>query len=317
MRTKFLHLLSLLMILQTGSSQTMKSEATSYRASMHLGLAAFEDDEDYERDSIRGFSFGLNVGVYFASKKTANFYNGGCYDNDFIDPSEVRCYSIEERLGVSGNANFNQTYNEVLQAVGNGATGFSVPRDAYPINMRYNPAFLLGLHMKYNFNRYSAIIFNLNTVKLKTTDRFTLQFFGGPIPVNAQADVRLFTIVGNEQRFNINLGYRQGWMMGDRSNFYLQAGASMLGSQFEQNQIIMNESLRYDLFIGIQNQQIVQQVQQRTDIGFGGYASMGFEFWFKGRYTMDLSWGLSRDRVILYSLDKKVFNNMLQATFTI
>lgn len=276
-----------------------------------------EDDEEEEEDTIRGFSFGLNVGVYFANKKTANFYNGACYENEFIDVNEVRCYSIEERLGATDNQNFDQTYNQVVQEVGNGATGFTVPYDSYPQNMRYNPAFVVGLHIKYNFNRYSAIIFNINTVKLKTSDKFSLQFFGGPIPQNQQSDIRLYTITGSEQRFNLNLGYRQGWMMGDKSNFYLQGGASMLGTQFEKNQVLLNESLKYDLFVGIQNQQINTATQQRTDIGFGGYGAMGFEFWFNGKYTMDLSFGLSRDKVVLYSLEKGVMNKWLLATFTI
>jgi hypothetical protein len=276
-----------------------------------------EDEEEYEEDTIRGFSFGLNVGVYFANKKTANFYNGACYDNEFIDVNEVRCYSIEERLGATDNIFFDQTYNEVVQQVGNGATGFIVPFDSYPQNMRYSPGFLVGLHIKYNFNRYSAIVFNLNTMRLRTNDKFSLQFFGGPIPINAQNDVRLFTIQGVEQRFKLNLGYRQGWMMGDRSNFYLQAGGSMLGTQFESNQLVLSESLRYDLFLGIQNQQINVQPQQRTDIGFGGYVSTGFEFWFNSKYTMDLSFGLSRDKVILYSLEENAMNKWLTATFTL
>jgi len=304
---------------------TLSLQAQKLKQNINLGLNSEqtreyswdEDDEEYEEDTIKGFSFGLNVGVYFANKKTAKFYNGAGSQNDFIDVNEVRGYSIQERLGATDNIFFDQTYNEVVQAVGNGATGFTVPFDSYPQNMRYNPAFLVGLHIKYNFNRYSAIIFNLNTIKLKTNSQFSLQFFGGPIPLNQQNDVRLFTITGNEQRFNLNLGYRQGWMMGDKSNIYLQAGGSMLGSQFEQNQLVLNESLTYDLFVGIQNQQINLAAQQRTDVGFGGFGAIGFEFWFNDKYTMDLSFGLSRDKVVLYSLKENVMNKWLQATFTL
>lgn len=311
--------LAILVGIDAGTHAQVLTKNTSHvgRSLQNLRYSWDEEDEEYEEDSIRGFSFGLNLGVYFANKNTANFYNGAGSQNEFIDVNEVRGYSIEERLGATDNIFFDQTYNEVVQQVGNGATGFTVPYDSYPQNMRYNPSFLVGLHIKYNFNRYSALIFNINTMRIRTSDKFSLQFFGGPIPQNQQNDVRLYTITGTEQRFNLNLGYRQGWMMGDYSNFYLQAGGSMLGSQFEKNELLLNESLRYDLFVGIQNQQINVAAQQRTDIGFGAYGSMGLEFWFNGKYTMDLSFGLSRDRVILYSLEKNVMNKWLQATFTI
>jgi hypothetical protein len=277
----------------------------------------YTDEEEEQEDTIRGFSFGLNLGTYFASKKSANFYNGGCTSNDFIDVNEVRCYSIADRLGVSGsNAAFNQTYNQVINEVGNGATGFDVPYDAYPANMRYSPAFLVGLNVKYNFNRYSALLFNINGMKLKAVDIFTLRFYGGTLPLNAQSDIRKFTITGQEQRFNITMGYRQGWYMNDFANFYLQGGPSMLGCQFEQN-VIQIGSNSYDLFIGVQNQNTFVNPQPRTDIAFGGYGAMGIEFFFKKKLSFDLSFGMNREKVILYSSEEKGWHKWIQATFTI
>jgi hypothetical protein len=275
------------------------------------------DEEEMSEDTIRGFSFGLNLGTYFASKKSANFYNGGCTANDFIDVNEVRCYSIADRLGVSGgNTAFNQTYNKVINEVGNGATGFDVPFDAYPTNMRYNPAFMVGLNIKYNFNRYSAILFNINAIKLKAVDVFTLRFYGGTLPQNGQSDVRTYSIVGQEQRFNLGLGYRQGWYMGDFANFYLQGGASMLGVQFEKNFLQIGSS-QYDLFVGVQNQNTLVTPQPRTDIAFGGYGAIGVEFFFNKKLSFDLSFGMNREKVILYSLETKGMHKWIQATFTI
>jgi hypothetical protein len=275
------------------------------------------DDEEMTEDTIRGFSFGLNLGTYFASKKTANFYNGGCTSNEFIDVNEVRCYSIADRLGVNGSTTaFNQTYNQVINEVGNGATGFDVPYDAYPANMRYSPAFSVGLNIKYNFNRYSALLFNLNAIKLKAVDIFTLRFYGGTLPVNAQSDVRQYSIVGQEQRFNLSFGYRQGWYMNDFANFYLQGGPSMLGVQFEKNSIQIGNT-SYDLFVGVQNQSTLVNPQPRTDIAIGGYGAMGVEFFFNKKLSFDLSFGMNREKVILYSLEAKGWHKWIQATFTI
>jgi len=281
------------------------------------GVIYTDEEEEQQEDTIRGFSFGLNLGTYFASKKSANFYNGGCTSNEFIDVNEVRCYSIADRLGVSGSdVAFNQTYNKVINEVGNGATGFDVPYDAYPSNMRYSPAFLVGLNIKYNFNRYSAMIFNINGMKLKAVDVFTLRFYGGTLPLNAQSDIRKYTITGQEQRFNISLGYRQGWYMNDFANFYLQGGPTMLGCQFEQN-VVQIGSSSYDLFIGVQNQSTFVNPQPRTDISFGGYGSMGIEFFFNKKLSFDLSFGMNREKVILYSLEEKGWHKWIQATFTI
>lgn len=305
-----LMLMGLLFSVQHTFAQRYKSKLTHAQKAINL---LYDEDEDFDEDSIRGFGFGINLGSYFASKATGNFYNGtGTVDGYINEAQEIRAYSIEERIGPSSM--FIQDYQYILSYYN--ASGFSFPRDAYPLDMRYNPSFMVGLQIKYNFNRYAAIITNLNATRLKAVSQFTMQFQGTPMPVNAQGDVRLFSITGNEQRFNINLGYRQGWMMGDYSNFYIQLGGSMLGTQFQKNQILVAER-SYDLFIGAmnQNQQVVN-VQPRTDIGFGAYGAMGVEFWL-GRYSFDVSFGMSRDRVILYTMDKIVWNKWIQATFAI
>jgi hypothetical protein len=276
-----------------------------------------DDEEEMEEDTIRGFSFGLNLGSYFASKKSAAFYNGACSSNDFIDVNEVRCYNIAERLGVAGtNLAFNQTYNQVINEVGNGATGFDVPYDAYPANMRYNPAFMVGLNIKYAFNRYSAVLFNVNAMRLKAVDIFTLRFYGGTLPINAQSDVRKYSIVGEEQRFNLGLGYRQGWYMNDFANFYLQGGGSLLGTQFENNYLQIGET-SYNLFVGVQNQNTLVNPQPNTEVAFGGYGALGFEFFFNKKLSFDISFGMNREKVVIFSLEETGWHKWIQATFTI
>jgi hypothetical protein len=310
-RNSLLLLVTVLMFASTqADAQRHRSKLTQARTAINL---LYDEDEEFEEDSIRGFGFGLNLGAYFASKATSNFYNGSGTVNGFIDEGQqIRAYSVEERIGMSSP--FIQDQNYILSHYN--ASSYSFPRDAYPLDMRYNPAFMVGLQLKYNFNRYAAVIANMSATKVKAVSQFTMQFQGTPLPVNSQGDVRLFTITGNEQRFNITLGYRQGWMMGDYSNFYIQLGGSMLGTQFQKNQAFVAERA-YDLFVGAYNpnQQLVN-AQPRTDIGFGAYGSMGVEFWV-GRYSFDVSFGLSRDRVILYTWDKLVWNKWIQATFAI
>lgn len=269
-----------------------------------------EEEEEEDEDLFKGLSFGLNIGSYFASKATANFYNGSGGVQLLENPNDVQLFSIFERL----NLLLPDQRNQLLDGLG--ATDFTVPNDSYPINMRYSPSFLVGMHIKYNFTRYAALVFNVNAMRVKTTDRFTLQLFGRGQQVNALDDIQLYTITGNEQRFNFNLGYRQGWMTNDYTNFYLQPAASMLGIQIERNQIFIGNQT-YDLFLGADNPQQIFEYQPRTDVSFGWAISSGFEFWFKEKYSFDIGFTLARENIIMITYEDKVWNKWISATFTL
>lgn len=280
--------------------------AQGYREPINL---LWDEDEDVEEDTIHGFKFGLNLGGYFASKKTANFYNGVGNSTSDIGQNDVRYYSIEERLNLTPQTTqqINTYYN---------STGYFLPNDAYPANVRYLPAFNVGFQLKYNFSRYSAVVANLNGIKLKTADQFTIQFVGTSAQQNGQNDIRLMPLSGSEQRLNINLGYRQGWYMNDAGNFYLQFGGSMLGTKV-QNVTARVAETNYELFLGASNPNQIQNFQPRTDIGFGGYFALGTEFWFNKGYTADISFGFSRDKMILLYLEQNGWNKWLQVTFSL
>ncbi|MFN8775349.1 MAG: hypothetical protein ACK5XV_01160 [Flavobacteriales bacterium] len=272
-----------------------------------------EEEEEEGDDPFRGFSIGLNIGSYFGSRRTANFYNGTCQAEVPQNPNEVSCFSIPERIELI-EQNLEER-NHLLQQFDN-ATDVEVPWDSSPLNMRYMPSFMVGMQIKYNFNRDNAIVFNVNSMRLKAADVFTLRFIGTPQQLNAQQDIRTFSISGTEQRFNFTLGYRMGAEINPMTNWYFQPGVSMLGTQFERNEIFIGDRT-YDLFIGAANPQQILPYQPRTDIGFGGYASTGLEFFIKEKYSFDISLGFSRDKVILLSLEENVWNTWIQASFTL
>lgn len=275
------------------------------------------DEEEVEEDIFTGFSFGLNLGSYFASRNTANFYNGSCAEATDELVGGVRCVTIAERLDPSiFLIDYNNILNNINNSTANQASSFFVPFDSNPTNMRYNPAMYVGLQMKYAWSRTSALLFNLNAVRLRSVDQFTLQFVGSTPPINGQADVRLFQIYGREQRFNINVGYRQGFEMGDFSNFYLQFGGSMLGTSVLENQLrILNQD--YSLFMYTLNVNTPVEYQARTNVGFGFYIAPGFEFFINGKYGFDLALVLSRDRMNLNGWAQNGLNTMIQASFSI
>ncbi|MBL7943965.1 MAG: hypothetical protein JNM00_14445 [Flavobacteriales bacterium] len=268
-------------------------------------------EEEEEVDPWRGWSIGLNFGGYFASKKTGSFYNGLCGVGDLDDPNDIQCYTIAERLSADYFLRDWQDITNYYQI-----QSFSVPYDSYPMLMRYNPGVAVGINIVYRFDRYNAIVFNSNFSALKAADQFTLIFYGGSLPQNQQNDVRLFQIIGEEDRVNMNLGYRMGVESGPLANWYLQLGPAALFTTMRSNEIRVADR-NYQLFLGATNPNQPVQYRPRTDVGLGGYASVGIEFFLKDKYTFDISVGMQNDNVILISYKERVWNKWLQLTFTI
>jgi hypothetical protein len=271
-----------------------------------------DEEEEEQEDERKGFSFGLNLGGYFSSSATANIYNGAGGMGSVNAASNVNWYSIEDRIGV------NSLFINDVQAINTfyNSSGYAFLQDSYPYNMKYMPAFSVGLQVRYSFNRYLALIANVNAMRLKAAGQFTMQFFGTPQPLNAQADIRLFTIAADEQRFQVNLGFRQGWMMGDFSNFYFQFGGSLLGTKWQDNYIYVAER-KISL---ITNAPVAGQspidAQPTAAVGFGGYGSTGVEF-FIGKFSFDLGFMMSRDEMVIQENRARGWNKNLMATFTI
>ena len=274
----------------------------------------YEEDEEQE-DTLQGLSFGLNIGSYFANSETANIYNGsGPFAEDVNAAANVRWYSIPERIGIDGPFAQSNDIREI-QSFYNAQT-YSFPFDYAPTNMRYNPAMYVGLNLKWNFNRYAALLMNINACKLKAVGQFTMQL--PPTSQTAQNNVgpTLLSIAGEEQRFNINLGYRQGWMMGDYSNFFVQVGGSMLGTKWMRNYVLVADR-QFDLITsGFVAGQTPMSATPNTGVGFGAFVQTGVEFWV-GKYSFDIGLGFSRDKVIINTYEQNVTNKWLQATFNI
>ena len=280
------------------------------------GASYYEDDEEPE-DSIRGLSIGLNLGSYFASAKTANVYNGsGPFEEYLNEAAQIRWYSIPERIGQDGPFAFDQNTAGVIENFYN-IDSYSFRSDYAPTKMRYNPAMYVGLNLKWNFNRYAALIMNLNGARLKAVGQFTMQVTGSSInnTPNSQG-IELLTVAGEEQRFNMNFGYRQGWMMGDMSNFFVQVGGSMLGTRWMRNYVLVADR-QFDLISQgfVQGQQPLSATPT-TGIGFGAFVQTGVEFWI-GRYSFDIGIGFSRETVKIHTFEKNVTNKWIQATFNI
>lgn len=260
-------------------------------------------------DERKGFRFGLNMGMYFPSKVSANYYNGSGFYNNNIDPNGVRMYSIEERL------NLTPQETQYITSYFN-ATGFQFPRDAYPTAMRYNGGFNIGFQTAYDFNNKSSLIFDLNVCKVKANDRFTMQLNGTSAQQNGQTDIRIFDIQGNEQRLQLGLGYRTGWALSGNGLYFMQFGGSMLGTKVINNVAILPDR-NYELIIGAANPAQMINYQPQTGIGFGYYFSTGFFLPLGEHKNAELSLAFAKDKIILNANEFKGWNKMLTFCFSI
>lgn len=262
-----------------------------------------------DSDERKGFRFGLNMGMYFPSKVSANYYNGSGFYNNNIDPNGVRMYSIEERL------NLTPQETQYLTSYFN-ATGFQFPYDAYPTAMRYNGGFNIGFQTAYDFNNKSSLIFDLNVCKVRAYDRFTMQLNGTSAQQNGQTDIRIFNIEGNEQRLNLALGYRTGWALSGNGLYFMQFGGSMLGTKVINNVAIVADR-NYELIIGAANPAQMINYRPQTGIGFGYYFSTGFFLPLGTNKNAELSLAFSKDKMILNMNEFKGWNKMLTFCFSI
>lgn len=253
-------------------------------------VKALQDEEDeWEEGDRSGLSFGLNIGAYFGNKQSAMFYNGaGLWD---LNDVQARVYSIEERLTLN-----QQTLQEVTNLIN--AESFIIPNDASPGNMRYNPGIMMGFRVGYRFNNDNGIFLDVNYANLKAADKFTLTTNLIPDnPMQGSSDTRLYNIIGEEDRLNIQLGYRGGIMINDDMNWYLEGGGSFLATRLVDNYLEI-EGTTFDLWLAFQSPNIfLGPTSNLTGTGLGFYFGTGVEVFFNDTYEINLGLRFSRDEV--------------------
>ena len=300
-------LTALVVILLSFSTQSQILQESLF-STTQLSIEDEEEDE-WDKEDYRGFSIALDIGAYFAGKKSASLYNGSCPFEVDGEGTGVRCYTIMERLTLNlQDISFITNYYNIQ--------GFEAPIDIYPINMRYQPAFLYGANIKYNFDRWQSIVFDASFVRVKSIDQFTLRFVGGEVQQNAQQNIQLFTIWGEEQRFDLALGYRTAFEINQKSNSYLEFGGSMLGTKMEANKVTVAER-NFDLILNGSNPQQLLSYRPRTAVGFGAYMGAGVEMEFEKGVRMELGAVLYWDKVIIESFNERVCNFALVSRFGI
>lgn len=233
-----------------------------------------------------GWQYGLNIGFYFANAKSAGFYSGKEGNENEI--------SI-----VFGN---KYRYDEIRQLL---FADTLILREL-PSRMTYDPALMIGILGKYQFNETYGLILQFNYVKLKTTDFFTVEV--DPKSFLTQPDLRLFGILGEEERVNVEIGIASKYRIGHNMNFFLETGLNINDSEARENKIQI-EGREFDIVNIYGSQNYVPNTSLQTyeirqgGIGFGIFLNTGVQFVFNENLSMDPSLSLWWKRINLAGYD--------------
>ena len=118
-------------------------------------LSQVDEDEEnyYDEPTIydkKGFFVGLNLGYQFTNSDPASFYNGTA-------PNDMTIYLNNDLIR-----------NRIIEELG----GYNFALVEYADNMQYKPTFVLGLNLRYHFNRSSALVSDFNYTTLVASDVF-------------------------------------------------------------------------------------------------------------------------------------------------
>jgi len=236
---------------------------------------------------ITGWRYGLNIGSYFANPHSAGFYSGRPENENTIN------YIIRNKY----------RYDELRRLINFSDTFFL---REYPSRMTYDPAVLVGFIAKYNFTNQLGFFFQFNYVKLKSTDFFTAEV--DPMQFLTEPDIRLYGIVGVEERVNVEMGLSRYIALGPKTNLFLEGGLNINDSEVRSHEIQI-EGQTYDLVNVYGSQNYVPNTSLQTfelkqgGIGFGAFFTAGVQLIFNENISLDPGISLWWKRINLVGYD--------------
>jgi len=209
------------------------------------------DSLKHKKKNNDGIYFGINFGAYFANRYTAQYYNG----------------SGVNRLNDSLLHSINN-YQNIKTAL----SSDSFALGELPAKMKYSPALMIGLFLKYDLKN-SAIIIQFNFSKLHAKDVFTINCldpYNPSIPIQKEEG-----ITGSEQRTNIDIGYC--YTFNPKKNYrpYFEFGFNLNNTKWVDNNIKI-ESVE----LSLENQKLAYYNINQGGIGIGAFLGGGINMIF-------------------------------------
>ena len=269
-------------------------------------------NEQTEDDSIsivsinpnqKTFHAGVYVGAFWANHSTAGLYDG---------------YGFDE-FGVRNTFANSILYNQIVNVYGGGYGGVDLiaqllnveHKDWYfneqnmPFNLKYTTTYMVGLNTRYQVDKKTNIIFNINASKLVVNGKFTISSTTTSNGFQSQAKQNQFTITGAEQRMMMQLGYQKIIGKNEKLKLMVEGGLNIIFSKAQKNIIYLNS----DLYNGANNisvdlMTVYNQVpysyyspKYLVGAGIGAFAGLGLHLTINPKYTVQLLYSPSYDRI--------------------
>jgi len=258
------------------------------------------EEKNWSEYNLTGWQFGINLGMYFANKNSAMFYNGMPENENNIAYVLDNYYwynDIYQELNSRNILKFPNTTHPQWTGAGNewAASYNQKPGDTawwiyYPLNLKYNSTISPGFYAKYNFNNTTGIFIQSNYAKLKTTGIFQLvidSITGFSEPALRQGYIR-----GEEERINIDLGISKYYRTGQITSVFIETGFHFNSTEVLSNEIMI-DNLEYSIVDIYLNQNYVPNTNLTSyniyqgGIGYGLFLNGGVKFMFNETVSID------------------------------
>lgn len=279
-----------------------------------------QTDTDTQEGAIninpsKSFHLGLYIGSYFANKHTASLYDGYGYDmngqrNDFAN--SILRNTIVNQYGGGFNG-----VDQIAQLLNVSPQDWYFNEAGMPVNLRYNPTYMVGLNMRYNLDNKQSISLNINGTKLSVNGKFVINTTATGTSTNPafnnQNRQNVFTVTGAEQRLYFQLGYQKYLGKNEKINFIAECGLSVVMSKVDRNQAFINannNTLVIDL-MSAYNRDTYNYIRAKyfVGVGLGCYGGLGINLNINPKYTIQLLYQPYYDRIQLGDNPRFKFNH--------
>lgn len=224
----------------------------------------YSDTEECAKRS--GIEYGGIAGFYIPGNGSAGFYSGKPENENNAN------YILRNKFW----------YDEIYKLVGAYDTVFI---REYPDRMRYNPAFSFGLFVKYSINCRTGFYLQFHYAKLTAKDIISFEV-DPPVDYLAEPDIRLYPVIGIEERNMVDLGFNYAFGNNPVARFMLGGGINMNNTLVKES-VLRIEDKPFNMINIYSNGQTyipgaaLQSYQIRQGgIGFGIFGTLGGRFEF-------------------------------------
>jgi hypothetical protein len=243
--------------------------------------------------------FGIYIGALIANQHTANMYDGYGFDIDGNKNSYANSW-MNQKINIEYSGAIAGTQDIIAEQLKVDYNTWSFTQADMAKNMRYNPAFNIGLNMKYSVDENNAIIMNVNAAKLIINGNFNINTVPQANSTQINTSIRNFSIIGGEQRLILQFGYQHVFAKDKDSRFspLVEVGINATAAKFNQNFVII-ENLNIDLLSynnSVFNTSALP-VRRPIGIGFGGFGGLGINIKTDGKYSAQVVYNPSFEQI--------------------